>query len=162
MPSDIILTEFPTHFAPSETSVTFCEYPLFEIFILLKFRVLSANVALKAFAELPPLLTVIFISPKLSPPVIVEFTAASAVPSIARLALSRELPSGLQTEVSDHSNSVGNIPSVKFFWDSYKKMNLFATLRFHGTPKIHEYRFSSRRGRHEGRIYSRRHGLLSG
>ena len=45
MPSDIILTEFPTNFAPSEKSVTFCEYPLFEIFILLKFRVLSANVA---------------------------------------------------------------------------------------------------------------------
>ena len=45
---------------------------------------------------------------------IVEFTAASAVPSIARLALSRELPSGLQAEVSDHSNSVGNIPSLVF------------------------------------------------
>ena len=114
MPSDIILTEFPTHFAPSETSVTFCEYPLFEIFILLKPTSLSAIVALKTFAELPPLPTVIFIFPKLSPPVIVEFTAASAVPSIARLALSRELPSGLQTEVSDHSNSVGNIPSLVF------------------------------------------------
>lgn len=114
MPSDIILTEFPTHFAPSETSVTFCEYPLFEIFILLKFTSLSTIVALKTFAELPPLPTVIFISPKLSPPVIVEFTAASAVPSIARLALSRELPSGLQTEVSDHSNSVANIPSLVF------------------------------------------------
>ena len=114
MPSDIILTEFPTHFAPSETSVTFCEYPLFEIVILLKFTSLSTIVALKTFAELPPLPTVIFISPKLSPPVIVEFTAASAVPSIARLALSRELPSGLQTEVSDHSNSVANIPSLVF------------------------------------------------
>lgn len=179
MPSDIILTEFPTHFAPSEASVTFCEYPLFEIFILLKFTSLSAIVALKTFAELPPLPTVIFISPKLSPPVIVEFTAASAVPSIARLALSRELPSGLQAEVSDHSNSVGNIPLlvfkvkssaiaqianaiVKFFWVNYKKMNLFATLRFCGTPKIYEYRFGTRRGRHEGRIYGRRHGLLSG
>lgn len=65
MPSDIILTEFPTHFAPSETSVTFCEYPLFEIFILLKFTSLSAIVALKTFAELPPLPTVIFISPQI-------------------------------------------------------------------------------------------------
>ena len=100
----------PTHLPVWEASFTVWVIPLLDMLTVPKLTSASATVAVNRFAVFPLSPTIMSILPSERPPVIVEFTADSAMPLMERFAFSSEPPAGDHAEVSDHSHDEGRTP----------------------------------------------------